>query len=318
MVARPRRAVPGLGAARPRLRRPARRDPRRRCPTAAADASSAARAARAGWPWSAGRTSASPACSTGSPSEERAVVDSVAGTTVDPVDSLVRDRRRDLAARRHRRPAQAGRPGQRHRVLRVSLRTAGAIEAAEVAVVLLDAGEPISEQDQRVLVDGGRGRPGAGDRLQQVGPGRRGPPLLPGQGDRPGAAAASRGRSGSTSPPRPAGPSTSWRRRCARRWRAGSSAIPTGAAQPVADRAGAGHAAPGPRRAGAAGAVRHPGRHARRRGSCCSRPGRWTPGYLRFIERKLREEFGFEGSPIEVSVRPRKKTGPGGRGKAHG
>src|SRR6185312_4994024 len=32
-----------------------------------------------------------------------------------------------------------------------SLRTAGAIEAAEVAVVLLDAGEPISEQDQRVL-----------------------------------------------------------------------------------------------------------------------------------------------------------------------
>ena len=41
-------------------------------------------------------------------------------------------------------------------------------------------------------------------------------------------------------------------------------------------------------------------------------------GYQRFIERKLREEFGFEGSPIEVSVKPRKKLGPGGRGKAHG
>jgi GTP-binding protein len=41
-------------------------------------------------------------------------------------------------------------------------------------------------------------------------------------------------------------------------------------------------------------------------------------GYQRFVERKLREEFGFEGSPIEVSVRPRKKLGPGGRGKAHG
>jgi GTP-binding protein len=41
-------------------------------------------------------------------------------------------------------------------------------------------------------------------------------------------------------------------------------------------------------------------------------------GYQRFVERKLREEFGFGGSPVEVSVRPRKKTGPGGRGKAHG
>jgi GTP-binding protein len=41
-------------------------------------------------------------------------------------------------------------------------------------------------------------------------------------------------------------------------------------------------------------------------------------GYQRFIERRLREEFGFEGSPISVTVKPRKKAGPGGRGKAHG
>ena len=41
-------------------------------------------------------------------------------------------------------------------------------------------------------------------------------------------------------------------------------------------------------------------------------------GYRRFLERRLREEFGFEGTPIELSVKPRKKTGPGGRGKAHG
>jgi GTP-binding protein len=32
-----------------------------------------------------------------------------------------------------------------------SLRTQAAIDAAEVAVVLLDASEPISEQDQRVI-----------------------------------------------------------------------------------------------------------------------------------------------------------------------
>jgi GTP-binding protein len=30
-------------------------------------------------------------------------------------------------------------------------------------------------------------------------------------------------------------------------------------------------------------------------------------GYRRFIERRLREEFGFEGSPIELSVRVREK-----------
>jgi len=30
-------------------------------------------------------------------------------------------------------------------------------------------------------------------------------------------------------------------------------------------------------------------------------------GYRRFLERRLREDFGFEGSPIEVSVRVREK-----------
>jgi GTP-binding protein len=30
-------------------------------------------------------------------------------------------------------------------------------------------------------------------------------------------------------------------------------------------------------------------------------------GYRRFVERRLRETFGFTGTPIEVSVRPREK-----------
>ena len=30
-------------------------------------------------------------------------------------------------------------------------------------------------------------------------------------------------------------------------------------------------------------------------------------GYRRFVERRLREQFGFEGTPIEVSVRVREK-----------
>jgi GTP-binding protein len=28
-------------------------------------------------------------------------------------------------------------------------------------------------------------------------------------------------------------------------------------------------------------------------------------GYRRFLERRLREDFGFEGSPIEIAVRAR-------------
>jgi GTP-binding protein len=32
-------------------------------------------------------------------------------------------------------------------------------------------------------------------------------------------------------------------------------------------------------------------------------------GYRRFIERRLREEFGFVGTPIEISVRVREKRG---------
>lgn len=32
-------------------------------------------------------------------------------------------------------------------------------------------------------------------------------------------------------------------------------------------------------------------------------------GYRRFVERRLREEFGFEGTPIHISVRVREKRG---------
>ena len=35
--------------------------------------------------------------------------------------------------------------------------------------------------------------------------------------------------------------------------------------------------------------------------------GMLDAGYQRFIERRLREEFGFVGTPIEISVRPREK-----------
>ncbi|MEO9197518.1 MAG: ribosome biogenesis GTPase Der, partial [Antricoccus sp.] len=80
--------------------------------------------------------------------EERSVVDSVAGTTVDPVDSVVMVggepwRFVDTAGLRRRvKDAQGAE-------FYASLRTASAIDAAEIGVVLIDASEPISEQDQR-------------------------------------------------------------------------------------------------------------------------------------------------------------------------
>ena len=44
--------------------------------------------------------------------------------------------------------------------------------------------------------------------------------------------------------------------------------------------------------------------------------------YRRFIERRLREEFGFEGSPVQVTMRLREKRSgksrPGGRAGAAG
>jgi GTP-binding protein len=90
--------------------------------------------------------------------ENRVVVDSVAGTTVDPVDELVELKDRlwwfvDTAGIRRRVRAASG-----HEFY-ASLRTKAALDKAEVAIVLMDAAEPISEQDTRILslvVEAGR------------------------------------------------------------------------------------------------------------------------------------------------------------------
>src|SRR4029453_4775085 len=41
--------------------------------------------------------------------------------------------------------------------------------------------------------------------------------------------------------------------------------------------------------------------------------GQVEAGYLRFVERKLREEFGFNGTPVHVQVRAREKRKARGR-----
>ena len=82
--------------------------------------------------------------------EERSVVDDVAGTTVDPVDSLVQ-----LDGHLWKYIDTAGlrkkvKNAQGHEYY-ASLRTRGVIDAAEVCLFMIDSSEPVSEQDQRVL-----------------------------------------------------------------------------------------------------------------------------------------------------------------------
>src|SRR5690606_26725588 len=82
--------------------------------------------------------------------EERVVVDSVAGTTRDAVDELV-----ELGGKTWKFIDTAG-IRRRFRALQgadyyATMRTATALERAEVAVVLLDASEPLAEQDLRII-----------------------------------------------------------------------------------------------------------------------------------------------------------------------
>ena len=82
--------------------------------------------------------------------EERVVVNDLAGTTRDPVDEVV-----DLGGKLWRLVDTAG---IRRRVhlqqgadFYASLRTSAALEKAEVAVVVIDVSESISEQDVRII-----------------------------------------------------------------------------------------------------------------------------------------------------------------------
>lgn len=238
--------------------------------------------------------------------EQRAVVDPVPGTTVDPVDSLVEIGGEtwllvDTAGLR-RRAGQAS--GTEYYA---SLRTAGAIDAAEVAIVLLDASEPISEQDQRILsmvTEAGRGLVLAFNKWDLVDEDRR--RQLAKETDRELRrirwavrvnVSALTGRSVDRLAPALRTALASWERR-----------VPTGTLNQWL--AGLTRATPHPVRRGRPPRVLF----ATQAGACPPRFVLFTTGpldvaYQRFIERSLREEFGFEGSPIMITVRARRRVG---------
>jgi GTP-binding protein len=236
--------------------------------------------------------------------EERAVVDSVAGTTVDPVDSLVRIGGSDWLL--------IDTAGLRKRVSHASgteyyasLRTAAAVDAAEVAIVLLDSSEPISEQDQRIItmvVEAGRAMVLAFNKWDLVDEDRR--VRLTRETERelrrvPWAlrvnVSAHTGRAVDKLAPALRTALTNWERR-----------VPTG--QLNSWLTALVQATPHPIRGGKAPRVLF----ATQAGTSPPKfvlftTGPLDPGYVRFVERKLREEFDFTGTPVHVTVKARPK-----------
>ncbi|AXB43540.1 ribosome biogenesis GTPase Der [Amycolatopsis albispora] len=243
--------------------------------------------------------------------EERSVVDSVAGTTVDPVDSLVELdgepwRFVDTAGLRKRVQTASGTEYY------ASLRTKTAIDAAEVVIVLLDASEPISEQDLRVLtmvVEAGRACVLAMNKWDLVDEDRRhqlerelerGLVRVP-WAERVNISALT-GRSVRKLAPALRTALESWDQR-----------VSTGQLNGwLSDLVAA---TPPPVRGGKQPKVLFATQAGIRPPTLVLfTTGFLEAGYRRFIERKFRERFGFTGSPVRINVRVReKKPKQGGR-----
>jgi GTP-binding protein len=243
---------------------------------------------------------------------ERSVVHDVAGTTVDPVDSLI-----ELGGKIWRFVDTAGlrrRVGQASgHEFYASVRTHGAIDAAEVVVVLVDASQPLTEQDQRILsmvIEAGRALVLAFNKWDLVDEDRR--YLLDREIDlqlrqlqwapRVNISAMT-GRAVQKLVPAMETSLASWDRRIS------TGQLNTWLKEVVA-------ATPPPVRGGKLPRILFATQAA-------SRPptfvlftsGFLEAGYRRFLERRLRETFGFEGTPIRINVRVREKRS-GGKGRS--
>ncbi|MFZ2530296.1 MAG: ribosome biogenesis GTPase Der [Rhodococcus sp. (in: high G+C Gram-positive bacteria)] len=236
--------------------------------------------------------------------DERSVVHDVAGTTVDPVDSIVELggkpwRFVDTAGLRKRVNSASGAE------FYASLRTRGAIDAAEVAVLLIDAAQPITEQDQRVItmvVESGRAMVIAFNKWDLVDEDRRyelGREIERDLLRVPWAArvniSAKTGRAVQKLVPAMETALESWDKRIS------TGRLNTWLKEVVA-------ATPPPMRGGRLPRVLFATQAATRPPTfVLFTTGFLEAGYRRFLERRLREEFGFDGSPVRISVRVREK-----------
>lgn len=235
---------------------------------------------------------------------ERVVVNELAGTTRDPVDELV-----ELDGEFWWFVDTAGIRRKMHRTTGAdyyaSIRTQAALEKAEVALVLFDGSEPLTEQDIRVVqavVDAGRALVIVNNKWDLV------------DEERQLALRAELARElvqMSWAPRINLSAKTSWHtNRITRALRTAlegwETRIPTGQLNAFLGQLVAAH--PHPLRGGKQPRILF--------GTQVSnRPPRFVlfttgfldPGYRRFIERRLREEFGFEGTPIQISMRVRER-----------
>jgi GTP-binding protein len=236
--------------------------------------------------------------------EQRSVVHDVPGTTVDPVDSLVELdgevwRFVDTAGLRKRVRTASGTE------YFASLRTQAAIEAAEVVVMLIDASEPITEQDQRVIAsvaESGRALVLAFNKWDLVDSDRRQELIRELDRDLARVRWAERlnisaltGRSVSKLAPFLRTALESWDRR-----------VPTGQLNAWLSEVIA--ATPPPVRGGRAPKVLFATQASIRPPTFVLFTTAFLEaGYRRFLERRLRETFGFTGSPVRISVRVRER-----------
>ncbi|MHB1067553.1 MAG: ribosome biogenesis GTPase Der [Candidatus Nanopelagicales bacterium] len=235
---------------------------------------------------------------------ERVVVDSVAGTTVDPVDELIELKGTwwwfvDTAGIRRRAREASG-----HEYY-ATLRTQAALDRAEVAVVLVDASEPLSEQDVRIIhmaIEAGRAMVLAFNKWDLTDEERR--KYLEREIDRDLVQV-------------PWAPRVNISARTGRHVERLTGAIEA-ALEGWETRVGTGRlnqfikeltdAHPHPLRGGRQprilfGAQVQVGPPT----FALFTTGFLEAGYRRFIERRLREEFGFEGTPIRLVMRVREK-----------
>jgi GTPase len=236
--------------------------------------------------------------------QQRVVVDQVAGTTVDPVDELVEVdgeiyRFIDTAGIRRRVKEASG-----HEYY-ASLRTHGAIERAEVCIAVVDASEPVTEQDLRILTsveDAGRALVIAFNKWDLTDDERRRYLRREIERDLGHFEWASKinisaltGRHvdhlGAAIKEALAG----WELR-----------VSTGRLNAFLGRVVAAH--PHPVRGGKQPRILFGTQaHAGPPTFVLFTTGELEPGYVRFLRRRLREEFGFQGTPVHVEVRVREK-----------